>query len=60
MGNTDLDWTYTSKQYQCSHSYLTPLQVLFHEDGSVKGIATADVGIKKDGSPKVVTAKCTS
>lgn len=29
------------------------LQVLFHEDGSVKGIATNDVGIAKDGSPKV-------
>lgn len=28
-------------------------QVLFHEDGSVKGIATNDVGIAKDGSPKV-------
>ncbi|XP_014670873.1 PREDICTED: electron transfer flavoprotein-ubiquinone oxidoreductase, mitochondrial-like isoform X2 [Priapulus caudatus] len=27
-------------------------EVLFHEDGSVKGIATADVGIAKDGSPK--------
>ena len=28
-------------------------QVLYHEDGSVKGIATNDVGIHKDGSPKV-------
>uniref|UniRef100_A0AAQ5XW63 Electron transfer flavoprotein-ubiquinone oxidoreductase n=1 Tax=Amphiprion ocellaris TaxID=80972 RepID=A0AAQ5XW63_AMPOC len=28
-------------------------EVLFHEDGSVKGIATNDVGIAKDGSPKV-------
>lgn len=27
-------------------------EVLFHEDGSVKGIATSDVGIAKDGSPK--------
>lgn len=27
--------------------------MLFHEDGSVKGIATNDVGISKDGSPKV-------
>ncbi|XP_078719208.1 electron transfer flavoprotein-ubiquinone oxidoreductase, mitochondrial [Lampetra fluviatilis] len=27
-------------------------EVLFHEDGSVKGIATNDVGIHKDGSPK--------
>ncbi|CAL8354668.1 unnamed protein product [Merluccius merluccius] len=27
-------------------------EVLFHEDGSVKGIATNDVGIAKDGSPK--------
>ncbi|KAK6493315.1 electron transfer flavoprotein-ubiquinone oxidoreductase [Huso huso] len=27
-------------------------EVLFHEDGSVKGIATNDVGISKDGSPK--------
>uniref|UniRef100_A0A915IZM8 Electron transfer flavoprotein-ubiquinone oxidoreductase n=1 Tax=Romanomermis culicivorax TaxID=13658 RepID=A0A915IZM8_ROMCU len=26
--------------------------ILFHEDGSVKGIATNDVGIAKDGSPK--------
>lgn len=28
-------------------------EVLFHDDGSVKGIATNDVGIAKDGSPKV-------
>ena len=28
-------------------------EVLFHEDGSVKGVATNDVGIAKDGSPKV-------
>ncbi|XP_076315974.1 electron transfer flavoprotein-ubiquinone oxidoreductase, mitochondrial-like [Tachypleus tridentatus] len=27
-------------------------EVLFHTDGSVKGIATNDVGIAKDGSPK--------
>jgi electron-transferring-flavoprotein dehydrogenase len=27
-------------------------EVLFNEDGSVKGIATNDVGIRKDGSPK--------
>lgn len=30
------------------------VKVLFHEDGSVKGIATNDVGIAKDGSPKVM------
>ncbi|XP_052006283.1 electron transfer flavoprotein-ubiquinone oxidoreductase, mitochondrial-like isoform X1 [Xyrauchen texanus] len=29
-------------------------EVLFHKDGSVKGIATNDVGIGKDGSPKDV------
>nr|CAB3243869.1 electron transfer flavoprotein-ubiquinone oxidoreductase, mitochondrial [Phallusia mammillata] len=27
-------------------------EILWHEDGSVKGIATNDVGIHKDGSPK--------
>lgn len=27
--------------------------MLYHEDGSVKGVATNDVGIHKDGSPKV-------
>ncbi len=27
-------------------------EVLFHEDGSVKGVATTDLGIAKDGSPK--------
>lgn len=27
-------------------------EILYHEDGSVKGIATNDVGIAKDGSPK--------
>jgi hypothetical protein len=30
------------------------LQILYHEDGSVKGIATNDVGIQKDGAPKVL------
>lgn len=36
-------------------------QLLFHEDGSVKGIATNDVGIHKDGSPKVsIQLTCTS
>lgn len=28
-------------------------EILYHEDGSVKGVATGDVGIAKDGSPKV-------
>ena len=28
-------------------------QVLYHDDGSVKGVGTADVGVAKDGSPKV-------
>lgn len=27
-------------------------EILYHEDGSVKGIATNDVGIGKDGAPK--------
>jgi len=27
-------------------------EVLFHDDGSVKGIATNDVGVGKDGAPK--------
>lgn len=30
-------------------------EVLYHDDGSVKGVATGDVGIAKDGSPKVIT-----
>ena len=29
-------------------------EILYHEDGSVKGIATSDVGIAKDGAPKVL------
>lgn len=28
-------------------------EVLYHSDGSVKGVATVDQGIAKDGSPKV-------
>ncbi|XP_041461240.1 electron transfer flavoprotein-ubiquinone oxidoreductase, mitochondrial-like [Lytechinus variegatus] len=27
-------------------------ELLYHEDGSLKGIATSDVGVAKDGSPK--------
>lgn len=41
-------------------------EILYHQDGSVKGIATNDVGIAKDGSPKEsfergmeLHAKCT-
>ncbi|XP_064637395.1 electron transfer flavoprotein-ubiquinone oxidoreductase, mitochondrial-like [Lineus longissimus] len=41
-------------------------EVIYHEDGSVKGVATNDVGIYKDGSPKEtfergmeLHAKCT-
>lgn len=41
-------------------------EILYHKDGSVKGIATNDVGIAKDGSPKdtfergmELHAKCT-
>ncbi|KAL7301612.1 hypothetical protein TKK_0005622 [Trichogramma kaykai] len=41
-------------------------EILYHEDGSVKGIATSDVGVAKDGSPKdsfergmELHAKCT-
>lgn len=33
-------------------------EVLYHEDGSVKGVATNDVGIAKDGSPKVRKIRC--
>ena len=29
-------------------------EILYHDDGSVKGIATNDVGIGKDGAPKVL------
>lgn len=32
-------------------------EVLFHEDGSVKGIATNDLGIGKDGAPKDTFAR---
>lgn len=28
------------------------VQVLYHGDGSVKGIASVDVGVAKDGAPK--------
>ena len=28
-------------------------EVLYHDDGSVKGVATVDQGIARDGSPKV-------
>lgn len=28
------------------------MKVLYHDDSSVKGVATVDVGIAKDGSPK--------
>lgn len=30
-------------------------EVLYHDDGSVKGVATVDQGIAKDGSPKVLS-----
>lgn len=33
-------------------------EVLYHDDGSVKGIATVDQGIAKDGSPKVPQWSC--
>lgn len=32
-------------------------EILYHEDGSVKGIATSDVGIAKDGAPKETFAR---
>lgn len=35
------------------HPGIAASEILYHEDGSVKGIATNDVGIAKDGSPKV-------
>eukprot|EP00310_Coccolithus_braarudii_P016433 CAMPEP_0183342746 /NCGR_PEP_ID=MMETSP0164_2-20130417/8804_1 /TAXON_ID=221442 /ORGANISM="Coccolithus pelagicus ssp braarudi, Strain PLY182g" /LENGTH=615 /DNA_ID=CAMNT_0025513435 /DNA_START=90 /DNA_END=1937 /DNA_ORIENTATION=- len=28
------------------------VELLYHEDGSLKGVATTDVGVAKDGSPK--------
>ena len=41
-------------------------EVLYHEDGSVKGVATGDMGVGKDGAPKdsfcrgmEMHAKCT-
>ena len=35
------------------YSGIAASEVLYHEDGSIKGIATSDVGIGKDGAPKV-------
>ena len=35
-------------------------EVLYHEDGSVKGVATVDQGIAKDGSPKASPCMCSS
>nr|CAG4635984.1 EOG090X0279 [Eubosmina coregoni] len=32
-------------------------EILYHDDGSIKGIATNDVGIAKDGSPKDIFAR---
>jgi len=32
-------------------------EVLYHDDGSVQGIATVDVGIARDGSPKATFAR---
>lgn len=29
------------------------VELLYHEDGAIKGVATNDVGVAKDGSPKV-------
>ncbi|XP_034241261.1 electron transfer flavoprotein-ubiquinone oxidoreductase, mitochondrial [Thrips palmi] len=47
-------------------SGISASEVLYNEDGSVKGIATGDVGVAKDGSPKdqfergmELHAKCT-
>ena len=34
------------------YSGIAASELLFHPDGTVKGVATADVGIRKDGSPK--------
>lgn len=34
------------------YSGIAASEVLYHEDGSIKGIATTDMGIAKDGSPK--------
>nr|CAG4645384.1 EOG090X0279 [Lynceus sp. MCZ IZ 141354] len=39
------------------YSGIAASEVLYHEDGSVKGIATNDVGIAKDGSPKDTFAR---
>ncbi|XP_035767050.1 electron transfer flavoprotein-ubiquinone oxidoreductase, mitochondrial [Neolamprologus brichardi] len=41
-----------TEKYRIPVPILPGCCVLFHEDGSVKGIATNDVGIAKDGSPK--------
>jgi len=48
------------------YSGIAASEVLYHEDGSIKGIATSDVGIGKDGAPKdqfargmELHAKCT-
>lgn len=35
------------------YSGISGSEVLYHENGSVKGIATNDFGIGKDGNPRV-------
>ncbi len=49
--------TVISRNWRCQVSNLNfkgfaASEILYHEDGSVKGIATNDVGIGKDGAPK--------
>nr|CAG4638291.1 EOG090X0279 [Cyclestheria hislopi] len=39
------------------YSGIAASEVLYHSDGSIKGIATNDVGIAKDGSPKETFAR---
>lgn len=34
------------------YSGIAASEILYHPDGSVKGVATSDVGIQKDGAPK--------
>ena len=51
------DFPWSSSHLDC---FVFVLKVLFHEDGSVKGIATNDVGIAKDGSPKVTPGPAVS
>jgi electron-transferring-flavoprotein dehydrogenase len=50
LGNCAAGWRARPKNWASIFPGFAAAEVLFHDDGSVKGVATGDMGVARDGT----------